>query len=183
MTTKVFVCCVAVLVLSISVFGQTQVPLEKPAPVSNADQELKRKAMLLLNETSQQMRELKNRENQIAARIELASLMWADQETSARRLYREAFDILRKSSDSVPESEMGLPGSATSLFRLRTLLVESLGEHDPIMARELLRQAKMNNHEDETSDNDDANNKTSENQSDGEAERLEMNLTTQMADR
>jgi len=184
MTRKVLVCCAAVLVLSTSVFGQAQVPLEKPAAVSNADQELKRKATLLLAETSQQMRELKNPENQIAARIELANLMWADQETSARRLYREAFDILRKSLDSVPQSEVERPASATSLFRLRTLFVESLGEHDPIMARELLRQIKMDNREDGTSDYDEnANNKTAENQSDGEAQRLEMNLNTRMADR
>jgi hypothetical protein len=182
MITKFVMSLIVLLVVSITALGQ--VTVERPSTDSKADQELKAKALLLLAETSQQMRGLKNRENQIASRIGLANLMWADQEASARRLYREAFDILRESSDSIAENEMELPSSSRSLFQLRTRLVESLGEHDPIMARELLRQMTIKNSEDATgNDKDDADGKGVESKSDGEAQRLEMKLTAEMADR
>ncbi len=182
MIPKFVLSLIVFLIVSTAAFGQ--VTAEKPSTDSKADQELKANALLLLAETSQQVRGLKNRENQIAARIELADLMWKDQEASARRLYREAFDILRESSDSIEENKMELPSSSRSLFQLRTRLVESLGEHDPIMARELLRQMKIKNSEDATSDDkEDADGKGVESKSDGEAQRLEMKLTVEMTDR
>jgi len=181
MIAKFVLSLVAVLVLSISAFGQATTSVEKTIPDSKAEQELKHQALLLLAEASEQVKGLKNRENQIAARIELADLMWKDQEAAARRLYREAFDMLRESSGSLDEDEVRLPGSSRTLFQLRTQLVESLGEHDPMMARELLRQMTIKQSQDANRNDADADGKRVE--SDGEAQRLQVKLTSQMADR
>ena len=167
-----------------SAIAQTPPSLEKPIAENKAEIELKRKALLLLAETSQQVRELKNRENQIQARLTLADLMWKDQETAARRLYREAMDILRQSADVTdPTAEESIdPGN--SLFQLRTQIVESLGHHDPVMARELLRQTQTKNRNNDVDVTADAVTDVDYGQArrDEEARRLEMNLTAEMAD-
>lgn len=181
MTKRFVPSLVAVLVFSISAFGQAAAPVEKPTSDSKADQELKRQALLLLAETSEQVKELKNRENQILARVEVADLMWKTQEASARHLYREAFGILRQALDASAESENESGEQSGELFRLRTQLIESLGHHDPLLARDLLRQTEIRRRPEDTGPEAAADAKPQP-ERDGEAERLEMNLTEQIAD-
>jgi len=181
MSTKFVPSLVAVLVFSISAFGQAPAPVEKLTSESKADLELKRQALLLLAETSEQVKELKNRENQILARVEVADLMWKAQEASARHLYREAFDILRQALDASDESDNDSREQSGELFRLRTQLIESLGRHDALMARDLLRQTEISTRPENTSPDAAADAKPQPKR-DGEAERLEMNLTDQIAD-
>jgi hypothetical protein len=180
MIPKFVLTLILLLIVSISAFGQ--VTAEKPSTDSKADQELKAKALLLLAETSQQVRELKNQENQILTRVELADLMWKEQEASARRLYREAFEILRQSSGASDESESESSEQSRTLFRLRTRVVESLGHHDPLMAREFLRQSETSARREVANADGAAADAKPQPERDGEAQRLEMNLTEQIAD-
>ncbi len=181
MTTRFILSLVAVLVFSIGALGQAPAPVEKPTSDSKADRELKRQALLLLVETSEQVKELKTRENQILALIEVADLMWKAQEASARRLYREAFDMLRQAQDAVDESDDDSPAQSGEIFHLRTQLIESLGHHDALMARDLLRQTEVSKPSEDAGP-DAATDAKPRTERDGEAERLEMNLTEQIAD-
>ena len=182
MTRKLVVSLVAVLLFSISSFGQAPVTAEKPTPDSKADQELKREALLLLGETSQQVRELKNQQNQILARVQLADLMWKDQEASARRVYREAFDILRQALDSPDEGDSESSENSRTLFSLRTQVIESLGHHDPLMARDFLRQTETKPRPEVVNTDGAVSDVKAQPEQDAEAQRLEMDLSAQMVD-
>jgi len=155
---------------------------DKVSGESKTDPELKSKALLLLAETSQQARGLKRRENQVAIRIELAELIWNEQEHSARQLYREAFDILRAPSKEMPQSELSSPRSFRSPFQLRTRLIESLGQHDPVLARELLRQTTIKKDE-EIGSKDEVGDADVNPQPDYEMQRMDMNLTAAIAEK
>src|SRR5258705_6541203 len=106
---------------------------------SKAQQELKKNAEALLTEVTQHVRGLKSKENQILVRIAIADLLWKTHEAAARVLFKEAFDNLHQARTSVDDSQLEENDSDRSLSQLRERLLESLGRHDPLMARDLLR--------------------------------------------
>jgi hypothetical protein len=110
---------------------------------SRAQQELNKKADALLSEIARQTRDLKNKENQVMARVAVADLLWKDHQENARILYKEAFDVLRHAQDGEDENNPEAVESEQSLSQLKGRLLESLGRHDPMMARELLLETQL----------------------------------------
>ena len=110
---------------------------------SVAHEALKKKADILLSEIAQQARGLKNKENQILMKIAIADLLWQDHQAAARSLYKEAFNNLHQTSSGVDADESPEEDSEHSLSQLGERLLQSLGRHDPTMARELLRSTRV----------------------------------------
>jgi hypothetical protein len=143
MMSKYVLCIVAVFAFLAPAFGQSPAPNGQTAADSKAQQELNRKVQVLLAETAQQAAELKNRENQILVRVAVADLLWKDQEKSARGLYQETFDSVCQALAGIDQSEPESFESYDALSRLRDQLLESLGRHDPTMARDLFRKSRL----------------------------------------
>jgi hypothetical protein len=140
MTSK-FILCTLVVVLSATLsHAQASGPQTVADPV--AQQELMRNAQMLVSETISQARRLKGRDNQIMARVALAELLWKDQEATARRLYQEAFDLVRQALARSSEDDGESYNGGDAVIRLRNQVLESLGRHDPAMARRLLGQVR-----------------------------------------
>ena len=142
MTFKSLLCILAVVFCAAS--GQAQTPAaQTPAAESAAQQEPSRNAQILVSEIIPQARGLKNRDNQIAARIALAELLWKGQEPAARRLYQEAFDLVRQAlADAEGQDDENYDGGQ-AVMRLRNEILESLGRRDPVMARALLGETQL----------------------------------------
>jgi len=138
--TKRFVHILAVFVFLSSASGQ-QLASEAQTPAdSKIQQELKKKAESLLTEVSQHARGLRNKENQVLVRIAVADLLWKIDEAAARALFKEAFDTSRQPATSVDDSQPEANESDGSVARLRERVLQSLSQHDPLMARDLLRK-------------------------------------------
>ena len=127
-----------------SAFAQQPTAKGQASAESIAHEALQKKADILLSEIAQQARGLKNKENQILVKIAIADLLWQDHQAAARSLYKEAFNNLHQTSsgldaaDESPEED-----SEHSLSQLGERLLQSLGRHDPAMARELLRSTRV----------------------------------------
>lgn len=89
--------------------------------------------------------------------------------------------MMRQAQDASDESDEDWPVRSGEFFRLRTQLIESLGHHDALMARDLLRQTEISKRPEDTGLEAAADAKPQP-ERDGEAERLEINLTEQIAD-
>ena len=148
-----------------------------------AQQELNKKTVSLLLEIAQQARELKNKNNLIVVRLGIADLLWKDQEPTARRLYQEALDSLRVAMDSVDQDDPESYSGYSSLSQMRDKLLQSIGQHDPIWARDLLHKSRLPKSggvagaDAPRSEEPDSAAKAAEDN------RLEVSLATQMVDR
>jgi len=166
-------------VLFTSASAQQSTPKGQAPAESIAQEALKKKAEILLSEIAQQARRLKNKENQILMKIAIADLLWQDHQAAARSLYKEAFDNLHQTSNGVDaEEESPEDDREGSLSRLGERLLQSLGRHDPVMARELLRSTRATHPSDAaksdvTTPSDDQSSDT----------RLELTFVTEMAER
>jgi hypothetical protein len=160
-----------VFVFLISASGQQLDSSPKAVEDSKAQQELSRKADALLFEIVQHARELKSRENQVLAIAAVADLLWKDHEAKARVLYKEAFDVLRHTPDGEDESNSEVLESERPLAGR---LLESLGRHDPMMARDLLRETRQS-----ANPSSEAPQTTNDKSADTH---LEMSLATKMVD-
>lgn len=147
--SKFIVCVLVNLVILSAAFGQSP-DKAQTGPDLKAQQELNKKALILLTETIQQSGQLKTRENQVLAKIALANLLWKHQEASARRLYREAFEIVREARDEVAEGDPDPFSIESNVFRFKAQLLQSIGAHDSEMAADLLRQIRNATRSDNT---------------------------------
>lgn len=164
-----------VFVFLCSASGQQPATNAQTPAESKAQQELNKKAEALLTEIAQYARGLKNKENQIMARVAVADLLWKGHEADARVLYKEALADLRQSpgaDGTDPEENDG----DRDLSNLREQLLRSLSRHDPMMARDLLRETQL------SLSSDSAKSDTSA-ASDAQSPdlRLELSLMTEMA--
>jgi hypothetical protein len=169
--------CLVVFLFLFSASGQELASNPKAGEDSRSQQELNKKADALLSEIVQHARDLKNKENQIIAKAAVADLLWKDHEANARILYRQAFEMLRPAQDGDDESNPEAVDSEQSLSQLRGRLLESLGRHDPMMARDLLRESQL------PLQSDPAGSEASRTTDDkAAATRLELSLATQLVD-
>ena len=173
MTSKSFFYAAALcfcLFASRPAFAQT-------APESKQNSDLNRKAQALLSDTVTLTRQLKNRDNQVLSRIALAELQWSDQEKSARQLYQEAFELVRRAWSNLDPDDEDAPYNEHSIIRLRDRLVKSVAEHDSTMARQLFEQLRV------TGPSADTNTGTESNSESAQSERAEEDKTleTQIA--
>lgn len=141
MTLKVFT-FIAVILLG-TAMGDVQFANGQRQTDSKIDPEMNRRVQALLAETARQTQDLKNRNNRVQVYLALAELMWKDQQAEARRMYQQAFDVLREAL------KHGEPGDEESSVRednflnLRNQLLESLAKHDPLWARQLFAQVRL----------------------------------------
>jgi hypothetical protein len=134
---------VALFILVSSASGQELASKTKPEQDSKTERKLITKAEALLAETVRNVQGLKNKENQIIARVAVADLLWKDHEKSARVLYGEALDNLRQALTLANDIEEESDDDERSLQQLRDRVLESLGQHDPLMARDFLRLSRV----------------------------------------
>lgn len=175
MTFKFILCTLVVVFCATLSHAQTSGPQTVVVPV--APQELTRNAQMLVSETISQARGLKGRDNQIMARVALADLLWKDQEASARRLYQEAFDLVRQALARSSDDEVESYNGGEAVIRLRNQVLESLGRHDPVMARDLLGQVRSAQREVDASANKDIDSPSLEGADAENDRRLELALT------
>ena len=174
MSTRIL-CFLAIFVFLSAVSAQ-EPPAKPQTPAeARAEQELNKRADALLTEVAQLTRELRSKENQITVRVGVADLLWKNHETAARALYKKAFADLRQAVAEVDDSDPEQSDTERSLSQLRDQLLQSLGRHDPIMARALLRETQPA----ALSDSSRVDQPTSEARS-ADA-RLELSLATEMA--
>lgn len=169
----------AVFILLSPVSGQELPSKPKPEADSKIERELISKAESLLTDIARNARELKNSENQILIRVAMAELLWKDHEKAARVLYQEALGNLRQAltpaSDIEPEGD---DVDERRLFYLRDRVLESLGQHDPLMARDLLRLSRAPLSSD-TAPSDRPNSRIN----DDSDTRLELSFAAEMVDK
>jgi hypothetical protein len=180
--SKLFLCILLAFVCLSTAAGQE---LATPSPAQTAvdsrvQQELTKKAEALLTETVQQARGLKNKENQILTRMAIADLFWKDHETVARGLYKEAFDNLHQAPAGADDSEPEATEADSSLSQLRERLLESLGRHDPMMARDFLRKTRLATSSNPTKPDTLATDAQTNSNDKSSDTRLELSLATEM---
>lgn len=143
MMSKLLLCVVTTFIFLSPISGQSPAATVQTAADLKAQQELNKKTLTLLGELARQAPELKNKNNQIVARLRIADLIWKDQEAAARRLYQEALDILRVAMDGVDQNDPEAAVASAGLSRVRDRVLQSIGEHDPIWARDLLHKSRL----------------------------------------
>ena len=145
-----YIAIVVVFIAGSQTYGQTA-PEPKPNP------ELHRKAQALLSDTLTLARQLKNRENQVLSRVDLAELQWNDQEKSAREIYQEAFDLVRRAWTNLDPNDDEAPYTESSIINLRDRVIQSIARRDPAMARQLFEQMRVAGRSDTTNAEANAN--------------------------
>jgi hypothetical protein len=146
----VFLLIFSLAVIS-SIAGQqaaAQTPTEQGEAQANADeqqkaqQELEKRAVVLLDEIIADAKTFKTAENRVLIKIAVADLLWSRNEARARALYKEAAsnfnEVLSADAD---DSAAGMP-YMDSPAELRRSLIQSIARHDPLWARELLRSTR-----------------------------------------
>jgi hypothetical protein len=181
--SKLILCVVTALVFLSPVSGQSPAPKVQTAADLKAEQELNRKTVSLLSELAQQVRGLKNKNNQLVARIGIAELIWKDQEVAARRLYQEALDSLRLAMDGIDQNDPESYIESASLSRMRDRLLQSIGQHDPIWARDLLHKSRLTKSPDVASADTQPSDEPNAAEKAIDDNRLELSLATQMVER
>lgn len=181
--SKLILCVVTALVFLSPVSGQSPPPKVQTAADLKAEQELNRKTVSLLSELAQQVRGLKNKNNQIVARIGIAELIWKDQEAAARRLYQEALDSVRLAMDGIDQNDPESYIEYASLSRMRDRLLQSIGHHDPIWARDLLHKTRLTKSPNVASADAPPSEEPEAAEKTIDDNRLELSLATQMVER
>ncbi len=125
----------------------TQAPAEQAnAPRSleqeKAQQELERKALVLLDEVINDAKVFRNPENRVIIKIAAADLLWPRNEARARTLFKEAVNNLSEIAGAPDDSHIGEIAFLDNPVELRRALVQALARHDPKWARELLRSTR-----------------------------------------
>lgn len=144
----------AALILSLaiasSIFAQrptAQAPTEPLNATASpeqqkAQQELERKALLLLDEVINDAKVFRNPENRLVIKIAAADLLWPRNEARARTLFKEAATNLNEVTASTDDSDVQEIPFMNTPAELRRSLVQALARHDPQWARDVLRSTR-----------------------------------------
>lgn len=183
MTSKLLLCVVTTFIFLSPISGQSPASKVQTAADLKAQQELNKKTLTLLGELARQAPELKNKNNQIVARLRIADLIWKDQEAAARRLYQEALDILRVAMDGIDQNDPEAAVASAGFSRMRDRLLQSIGEHDPMWARDLLHKSRLTKPQAVASSDTQPPEEPDSPWKASEDNRLELSLATQMIER
>ncbi|MEP6923188.1 MAG: hypothetical protein ABI954_01875 [Pyrinomonadaceae bacterium] len=134
----VFVC----LLISTAAFGQTAETSPATIDAEKAQQEIEKKALLLLDETISDAESLKLPENRIYVFYSAAVLLWPRDEKRARQLFRRAANELTAVNIQSEESEDELPEGFLTLKVIRNQFLMWVGNHDTELAIEFVRQTR-----------------------------------------
>ncbi|MBA3767053.1 MAG: hypothetical protein H0W99_08720 [Acidobacteria bacterium] len=146
-----FIC---LLIISLAIISSSvaqrptaQAPTEQAnAPSSpeqqKAQQELERKALVLLDEVLSDAKVFRNTENRVIIKIAAADLLWPRNEARARTLFKEAANNLSELVSASDESAVADIPFLDNPVELRRALVQALARHDPQWARDLLRSTR-----------------------------------------
>lgn len=143
------------LIISLAIISSTvaqrptsQAPTEQVnAPGSSpeqqkAQQELERKALILLDEVINDAKVFRNPENRVIVRVAAADLLWPRNESRARTLFKDAANSLSEITTASDDSAVADIPFMDNPVELRRALVQALARHDPQWARELLRSTR-----------------------------------------
>lgn len=139
-----------ILLVSSQAFSQTPTPQPAPSPQTEeqhkAQQELKPKALNLLEDVIKDSESFKHAENRIRVRALAANVLWEYDETRARTLFKEATSSL---ADLLNNQEAGEQQEGQRMFegprQLRRELLQILAQRDARLAREFLRSTRAHN--------------------------------------
>lgn len=146
----VFKLSVGALIVSLSLFSQAFAQRAPAAPPPRTDeqgkeqQELRRKALDLLDITIKDSESFKLPENRIRVRMMAANLIWRFDEDRARTLFKEAIAALVEllnNQEVVEQPGRNMMGEVAK--NLRREMLKTLGEHDARLAREFLRASRL----------------------------------------
>ncbi|MDT4966257.1 MAG: hypothetical protein QOJ64_994 [Acidobacteriota bacterium] len=123
--------------LSSPVLSQTPTPTPQKEDERQAQKELERKALGMLDEVIKDSESYKQLENRVRIRATAAYILWKHDEPRARALFTEAIaglnDILKNTDEADPRRMFGGPR------QLRAEMLQMLSQRDARLARQLLR--------------------------------------------
>lgn len=131
--------CAFLLILTfsgISIFAQTS-PTESQAEKENAQKELEKKAIAILERTVNQASFLKLPDNRALIYASAGDLGWERDEKRGRQLFRQAASELVQANNA-PEDDSGNPLAVFSNPSPRKQILTTIAKHDAEMALELL---------------------------------------------
>lgn len=133
---------ILILLLSLPSWAQTPEASPLTDEQRKAQEELKQKALSLLDEVIKDSESFKHNENRIRIRAQAANVLWQHDEARARILFKEVMagvvDLLREQETDVPESPKMLEGPRS----LRRELVQMLAQRDTRLARDFMRATR-----------------------------------------
>lgn len=138
MAALLYTTAVAQNPVSPNVSGRTKPQLTPEQ--QKAQQELERKAVLLLEDLVSDAMSLKLTENRIFVLTSAADLLWKRDETRARTLLREAMNQYYSLAQADPQSKEGM---FENRVNMRTFLLQLLAGRDTKMALEFLRATRQ----------------------------------------
>ena len=138
MTSKTTIRAFALLfLLASTVYSQTPTPTPQKEDERQAQKELERKALGMLDEVIKDSESYKQLENRVRIRATAAYILWKHDEPRARTLFKEAIaslnDILKNTDEADPRRMFGGPR------QLRAEMIQMLSQRDAQLARQLLR--------------------------------------------
>lgn len=118
---------------------QAQMPSELSSAETARKERLRRSALTLLEQSVEQIPDLKSSENRLLLKLMAADLLWKEDEKRARSLYEEVASefIGRAAASSDQKSVAGDAGSP--MARLHYDIVESMAKHDLRLALKFAR--------------------------------------------
>ncbi|HEY0378863.1 MAG TPA: hypothetical protein VGC87_18255 [Pyrinomonadaceae bacterium] len=133
---------ISLLLLALPAFAQDN-PAGPRAEDTATQQELKQKALGLLEDVIKDSESFRHAENRILVRAAAANVLWDHDPARARILFKEAMaslvDLLNNQEADDEAARSGLGGGAR---QLRRELLQQLAQRDPRLARELLRSTR-----------------------------------------
>lgn len=131
------------MLISTSALGQTATVMPVAANTEKAEQEIKSKALLLLEQTIGAAESLKLPENRVYVFATAADLLWTHDESRARQLYRRAAAEINWSSIQTEKEAFKISNNFSLMRKVRERFLEQVAERDAIFAIELLRQTRF----------------------------------------
>ncbi len=110
---------------------------------AEAQRELEKGALLLLDEVVSEAQTLKLAENRIRIQMTIAGLLWKRDEERARALFREATDGLAALTSSIDPGDQRTYNTMQAVTQFRHEMLNTLVQRDPKLALEFLRATRQ----------------------------------------
>jgi hypothetical protein len=142
---KLFTACVfSLLLLAPAATGQKVMPAPTPAPTPNeaaqqANKELEKQALALLDDVIDGLASLKLPENRIRLQATAAELLWPRDKARARELFNAAMNDLAGVMSSIRSDDPQYYNRINIPAQLRQQLLQSIAQRDPKLALDFLR--------------------------------------------
>ncbi len=106
-------------------------------------QELEKKALVLLDDVIRQAPALRRAENRLRIQTTAADLLWTRDEPRARSLYKEAASTLGELMSSISSADPQFYNLIQPLAQLRQEVLQQIARHDAQLALEVLRATRQ----------------------------------------